>query len=145
MAWLFNDIERTVGLIVYAGAAVACWLALGKRRERAWWCALAVAHTALTLDIALHLRHKGVGLRLTTLNRHAPPHSIEMELAEGPFKRLTGVWTFTPLTDDACKVGLEMDFAFSSPVHAGLLKPLFSRVTSALVDAFVARAKEVYG
>lgn len=58
MAWLFNDIERTVGLIAYAGAAVACWLALGRRRERAWWCALAVAHTALTLDIALHLRHK---------------------------------------------------------------------------------------
>lgn len=58
MAWLFDDIERTVGLVAYAGAAAACWLALGKRRERVWWCALAVAHTALTLDAALRLRHE---------------------------------------------------------------------------------------
>ena len=94
---------------------------------------------------SLHLRHKGVSLRLVTLNRHVPLCSIEMELAEGPFKRLVGAWTFTPLADDACRVELEMDFAFSNPVHAGLLKPLFSRVASSLVDAFVTRAREIYG
>ncbi len=55
---MFADIEQAVGLVAYAGAAVACWLALSKRRERGWWCAMAVAHTALTLDVALHLRHK---------------------------------------------------------------------------------------
>lgn len=93
----------------------------------------------------LRLRHKTVGLSLTTLNRNLPPNSIEMELAEGPFKRLKGRWSFTPLEDEGCTVELAMEFDFSNRVYAGLFKPAFSRVASSLVDAFVARAREVYG
>lgn len=93
----------------------------------------------------LHLKHKGMGLSLTTLNRNLPPGAIEMELAEGPFRHLRGKWTFAPLEGGGCTVGLEMDFDFSNRVYAGLLKPVFSRIASSLVDAFTQRAREVYG
>ena len=93
----------------------------------------------------LHLKHKGVGLSLTTLNRNVPPSSIEMELAAGPFKHLRGKWTFASLESGGCTVELRMDFDFSNRVYAGLLKPVFERAASSLVKAFTERAGEVYG
>lgn len=93
----------------------------------------------------LHLKHKGLGLSLTTLNRNVPPSSIEMALAEGPFKHFKGKWTFAPLESGGCMVELEMDFDFSNRVYARLLKPVFDRVASSLVDAFIKRANEIHG
>lgn len=97
------------------------------------------------LRATLHLKYQGAGLSLTTLNLNVPPTSIEMELAEGPFKRLKGKWTFTSCESGGCTLEFKIDFDFSNRVYARLLKPAFDRVTSSLVDAFIERAGEVYG
>ncbi len=110
------------------------------------WCAESVVDAAdgERVRATLHLKHKGLGVSFTTLNRNAPPHLIEMALAEGPFSRLDGKWSFTPLTGAGCKVELALNFDFSNRFYAGLFAPVFNRAASSLVDAFVERAHKVY-
>ena len=71
-----------------------------------------------------------------------------MELIDGPFSRLDGRWTFTPLGDGsqrACKVEFTLSYGFSSQALSSVVGPVFDRIAGNLVDAFVKRADQVYG
>lgn len=87
----------------------------------------------------------GIKKSFTTLNRLQQGKMMEMRLVEGPFKRLEGFWQFTPLRDDACKVGLSLEFEFSNSLVRMAFGKVFTQVANTLVDAFVKRAEEVYG
>ena len=50
-----------------------------------------------------------------------------------------------PLGEDGCSVELRMRFEFSAAVPGALFEPLFEETAASLVDAFVERAREVYG
>jgi ribosome-associated toxin RatA of RatAB toxin-antitoxin module len=80
-----------------------------------------------------------------TRNRLQAPHSIDMELDEGPLRSLSGKWRLTPVAAGAvtgCRVDLDLTFEVR-PGLAGLaLGPAVERVAGSLVDAFVARARE---
>lgn len=78
----------------------------------------------------------------TVLNR---PREITLSLVEGPFKAFEGRWTFQPIGDLGSKVSLFARFEFSNPVAAALLSRTFEKSCSELVDAFVARARSLYG
>jgi ribosome-associated toxin RatA of RatAB toxin-antitoxin module len=80
----------------------------------------------------------------TTRNRVEPPHSIRMELEDGPFSALTGEWRLESLGDDGCKLMLDMQFAFSNAMKDMLLGAVFERTCNQLIDAFVHRAREIY-
>jgi ribosome-associated toxin RatA of RatAB toxin-antitoxin module len=89
----------------------------------------------------------GIHQSFTTHNRHVPGRQIHMTLVDGPFSRLEGGWTFTPVGDEeqrACKVELKLDYAFRSAALAALVGPVFDRIAGSLVDAFVKRAGHVY-
>jgi ribosome-associated toxin RatA of RatAB toxin-antitoxin module len=94
-----------------------------------------------SLDIA----HSGVHKSFTTRNRLEINKTIEMQLVEGPFKRLHGIWRFEPLGDAGSKVMLDLEFEFSSKLLGMTFGPLFSKIASSLVDAFIQRAQKVYG
>lgn len=81
----------------------------------------------------------------TTCNRLQAGKMIEMRLVEGPFKNLEGFWRFDALEGGASKVSLDLEFEFSSKLVAMAIGPVFNQVANSLVDAFVSRAKEVYG
>lgn len=93
------------------------------------------------IEMARGAMHKS----FVTLNRLDKDRAIEMRLVEGPFRHLHGSWRFEPLGERACKVSLEMKFDFSSKVLALLIGPVFSHIVDTLVDAFHARAQDVYG
>ena len=93
----------------------------------------------------LEIRHSGLDLSLTTVNRNTPAQSVEMEGAGGSFRWLRGRWDFTPLGDGGCKVALVVDFEFAASLHKILLGQLFKRVIASLMNAFLARAEVVYG
>jgi ribosome-associated toxin RatA of RatAB toxin-antitoxin module len=82
---------------------------------------------------------------LTTRNRLDPPRSMKLELVKGPFSALQGEWQFTPRGEAGCKVALRIRFAFASPLKDFVLGPVFEQSCSRLVQAFVARAAEIYG
>ncbi|WP_439589688.1 type II toxin-antitoxin system RatA family toxin [Hydrogenophaga sp.] len=90
------------------------------------------------------------GLRqsFTTRNTHESDRKVLMELVDGPFSRLDGVWEFTPIGDGserACKVAFQLSYGFSSSALAALVGPVFDKIAGNLVDAFVKRADQVYG
>ena len=90
------------------------------------------------------------GLRqsFTTRNTHEADRKVLMELVDGPFSQLDGVWAFTPLGDGtqrACKVEFTLSYGFSSAALAALVGPVFDKIAGNLVDAFVKRADQVYG
>lgn len=90
----------------------------------------------------------GVKQVFTTRNLNIPGREVKMNLVKGPFSQLDGVWRFSPVGDGserACKVELSLDYGFSSPPLAALVGPIFDKIASTLVDAFVKRAEHVYG
>jgi len=90
---------------------------------------------------------KGVLNRtFTTHNLLQQDQRIELQLLDGPFKKLTGYWQFDALkTANACKVSLDLQFEFDSAMMSIAAKPVFTQIANSLVDAFCKRAVEVYG
>jgi len=83
----------------------------------------------------LELRVGGFSQAFSTRNTLTPPHRIDMQLVDGPFRALGGGWTFTALGDSGCKVALALDFEY-----AGLMAPImragFEKIADRLVDEF---------
>jgi len=87
----------------------------------------------------------GIRKTFTTRNQLRAHEKIDMELVEGPFRRLIGRWTFTPLDVDACKVSLHLDFEFTSKLVEMAFGKIFKELAGSMVDAFTQRAKQIYG
>jgi ribosome-associated toxin RatA of RatAB toxin-antitoxin module len=71
-----------------------------------------------------------------------------MKLVKGPFSKLDGVWTFSPVGDGqqrACRVELTLNYGFDNFALSTVVGPVFDRIAGSLVDAFVKRAEQVYG
>lgn len=88
----------------------------------------------------LHLKQS-----FTTENTSRAPNEIQIRLHEGPFQQLDGLWRFTELNEEACKVDLRLHYEFSSKLIESLVNPVFSLIAGTLVDAFVTRAEKIYG
>ncbi len=90
--------------------------------------------------------NKGVfNQTFTTINTLTPYQRIDMQLKEGLFKHLSGAWVFTKLSSNACKIELNLEFSFSSKLVDIAISPIFTSITNSQLDAFIARAKQVYG
>jgi ribosome-associated toxin RatA of RatAB toxin-antitoxin module len=87
----------------------------------------------------------GIHQSFTTCNRFEPGEWMELELVDGPFRKLQGVWKFLPLREDACKVELRLEFEFSGKLIDKAFGSVFNQIANTLVDAFCKRAGEVYG
>ena len=81
----------------------------------------------------------------TTRTVFIRPREITLSLIEGPFKTFEGRWSFIPLGDRGSKVGLAMRFEFANAVLDVLLSRTFEKSCVELVDAFVTRARSLYG
>jgi ribosome-associated toxin RatA of RatAB toxin-antitoxin module len=83
-----------------------------------------------------------------TRNRLTQDTRIQMELEEGPFRSLDGLWTLTPVTqgDSAVQMGCRVELQLRFELKGGLanlaLGPAIERMAGSLVDAFVARARQ---
>ena len=111
------------------------------------WCKSAQIIERSQQEVIARLQvHKGpLHARFTTRNRLEPPSLIALDLVEGPFRTLEGEWRFTGIADQGTRVALMLKFAFANPLNAWLLEPVFEHTCSSLVDAFVARARVLYG
>jgi ribosome-associated toxin RatA of RatAB toxin-antitoxin module len=111
------------------------------------WCRSAVV---LSRDVdevraTVTLAKGAVEKSFTTCNRLQHNKMIEMRLVEGPFRCLEGFWRFDALDEGAAtKVSLDLEFEFSNRLVALAVGPVFNQIANSLVDAFVARARELY-
>jgi len=114
------------------------------------WCDKASANERTEAGMLAEIGIAFAGLHQTfrTRNEHVPGREVHIRLVEGPFSRLEGRWTFTPLGDEkqrACKVELELHYGFDNATLSRLVGPVFDKIASSMVDAFVKRAEHVYG
>lgn len=111
------------------------------------WCSGAniLSHEPHEMIATLEIAKGAVRQQFTTRNRFHDENAIHMELLEGPFKYLRGVWRFVPLQANACKVVLQLDFDFSGTITKMALGTVFNQAANTMVDAFCRRASEVYG
>jgi len=114
------------------------------------WCdhAQVQSHTEDGMVAEIGIALAGLKQAFTTRNTHIKGRSVQMQLVDGPFSRLSGGWTFSPVGDGsqrACKVELELHYGFSSAALSAIVGPVFDKIAASLVDAFVQRAEQVYG
>jgi ribosome-associated toxin RatA of RatAB toxin-antitoxin module len=112
------------------------------------WCRSSVVKSESDTEMLASVEiAKGVlNKTFTTSNRLLKDHRIELQLVDGPFKKLSGYWQFDPLkTEDACRVNLELEFEFDSGLMSLAAKPIFTQIANSLVDSFCKRAVDVYG
>ena len=92
----------------------------------------------------LHVAKSGITKSFTTQNSLQENSLIKMELVDGPFTHLSGNWLFTPLSDSACKIELDLNFEFSSKLTTLAFTKVFSKLIQSMVSAFTQRAEEIY-
>ena len=66
------------------------------------------------LEAQLNLAKGGIEQSFITRNTLVPSESITLELVNGPFDKLAGIWTFIELGDAACKISLHLEFSMSN-------------------------------
>ncbi len=107
------------------------------------WCAGAAiverddAVVVADITVAVH----GVRFDFRTRNPKRRPEWMAIELERGPFRHFHGEWQLTPLGATGCKILFDMRYDFEHSVLGRLAMPVFDRIASTLVDAFVARAE----
>lgn len=111
------------------------------------WCGGAEVHERDENGIkaSVTIQFAGLRQRFTTRNTHRFPDRIQLDLVDGPFSALDGVWEFHALAEDACKVVFTMHYQFSSRTLETLVGPVFNRIATSFIDAFTQRAEVVYG
>ena len=94
----------------------------------------------------LEMHRAGMREIVTTRNVLTPPREITLALVAGPFKTLERRWSFEPIGEDrGTRVSLSIRFEFANSMLNLLLSRSFEKSCNELVDAFVARARAVYG
>ena len=114
------------------------------------WCdqtkVLEREENGMTAEIGIAFA--GLHQKFVTHNTHVPGREVHVKLVSGPFSNLDGHWTFTPVGENgerACRIDLELQYGFQNLALAALVGPVFDKIASTMVDAFVKRAEQVYG
>jgi coenzyme Q-binding protein COQ10 len=82
--------------------------------------------------------------RFTSRNALLRPRYIKVRYESGPFRYLNNDWNFS--TDPrGCKVDFRIDFEFRNRMLQVAIGVVFSEATRRMVNAFLRRARDVYG
>ncbi|OGT59616.1 MAG: ubiquinone-binding protein [Gammaproteobacteria bacterium RIFCSPHIGHO2_12_FULL_45_12] len=110
------------------------------------WCSSSqiISRTETEVVATLEIAWKGVHKSFTTKNVLHPYDKMEITLMNGPLHRMEGTWHFQALTPAACKVLLDLEFEFAGSLIDRLFQPVFQYIANTLVEAFCARAVEIY-
>lgn len=101
--------------------------------------------TETVMKARLHIAQSGFSQSFTTENKLIPGCEINMQLLDGPFEYLQGVWRFNELAENACKVEFNLDFKFNNPLLGMAFGKAFKSIAESMMQAFIERAKKKYG
>lgn len=92
----------------------------------------------------LHIAYHGLHQNFTTQNSKTFPSLMTIQLKDGPFKHMDGVWQFIALNDEACKIEFSLNYEFANQFLEKIIAPVFSHIANTFVDGFVVRADKIY-
>lgn len=109
------------------------------------WCMASEVVSRGENEMLARLDVKVGGMRVgfSTRNVWVPDQRIDIALAEGPFRALSGVWRFDALAEDASKVSLTLDFEVAGRLVGGALASGFRGLADRMVDDFVRAARQM--
>ncbi len=110
------------------------------------WCSKSTSKeiSSNEKEAALYFSRGAIKTSFTTRNTLSPEERIELQLVDGPFSRLQGVWQFVDIDNEGSRVQLDLDFELSSRILKIALESFFSQICDRLVTSFVQRANDVY-
>lgn len=97
------------------------------------------------MEAEVEVARAGFHYTFATRNTLVDEREIRMSLLRGPFESLEGVWTFTPLREDASKIALDLRFEMSGKLASLAFGKVFGQICDAMVTAFCERARELHG
>jgi ribosome-associated toxin RatA of RatAB toxin-antitoxin module len=103
-----------------------------------------IMETATEMKAAVTLEKAGIHQTFKTHNFLHKDQKVEINLIDGPFKKLEGVWLFEELKSDASKIILDLEFEFSGKMISLAFGPIFNHIANTMVDVFCKRADEIY-
>lgn len=119
---------------------------VGRYPEFLPWCAGAKLRSATETELVADLTIGFGPFRESFTSRVAlqRPGLIRVRYENGPFRYLTNQWRFIP---DArgCRVDFFVDFEFRSRILQAAIGVVFNEAVRRMVNAFIKRAREVYG
>ena len=104
-----------------------------------------IAQDEHSMTAALLVSKGGLKKWFTTENTLVSNKAVQMNLVDGPFKQLVGGWQLTALSEDACKIELNLDYEFSNKMFDLAFGRVFNQLANNMVQSFTLRAKAVYG
>jgi ribosome-associated toxin RatA of RatAB toxin-antitoxin module len=111
------------------------------------WCrgARVEAANEHTVEAVLDVGFAGIHKSFKTRNTLHRPQRIDIALVSGPFHRLEGAWEFEDSLEGGAAVRLVLDYEVSHSVLGPLFSRVFEEVARSQMNAFVRRAKHIYG
>jgi ribosome-associated toxin RatA of RatAB toxin-antitoxin module len=110
------------------------------------WCNDTEVHVRQPefIEASLELHRRGISKRFRTRNALHENVSLGIELVGGPFRHLSGGWSFQQLGDAGSKVSLELEFEFENRATDIIFGRFFENTCNSLVDSFTERAAKMY-
>ena len=88
--------------------------------------------------------YRGLKQSFTTRNMKRDHTAMDIQLVDGPFKRLDGAWRFQPLAENACKIALVLEYGFANVLLEKTVGPVFDMIANTMIERFVARADALF-
>lgn len=111
-----------------------------------WCAAAAVSHRDEHITLAtIHISFRGIRQSFSTENHKERAQQMRIKLVEGPFRTLDGTWRFIPLSGEACRIEFSLHYEFSSRILEKVIGPVFHYIAGTFVEAFMRRARNIYG
>ncbi|MBC6904228.1 type II toxin-antitoxin system RatA family toxin [Saccharophagus sp. K07] len=98
-----------------------------------------------SITARLDLEKAGLRQSFTTRNTLRTPSSITMDLVEGPFKKLKGLWQFKEMASGSCQIEFRLEFEFANFLLGLAAGKLMSQLVNDQVGAVCRRAQALYG
>jgi len=110
------------------------------------WCNDAEVHIRGEdfIEASLELHRGRISKRFRTRNVFRENESLAIALVGGPFRHMSGGWTFHQLGEAGSKVELVLEFEFESRATDVIFGRFFENTCNALVDSFTQQAAKIY-
>ncbi len=83
--------------------------------------------------------------KFTSRVHFARPKTVEVEYMQGPMRHLHNKWEFKNTKAGECEIVFYVDFSMKSRLFESLIDQFFHRALVKMINAFEARAIDLYG
>ena len=110
------------------------------------WCRKSHIHkrTNKEVEASLIVGFRGIDKTFSTRNILERPREIEIQLIDGPFRSLNGLWGFSDINKRQSEIKLNLQFEILISPLSHFFESFFEQIVNSQISAFENRAKSLY-